>query len=80
MTWRRFHLLLCLVMVVVTLLRLASGNLIGAAVSALLAVVFGSIGLDYPLLAKLRGLIRIVRGGKRWWGGGGGSGGGNGQG
>ncbi len=67
MTWRRFHLVLCLIMVVVGVLRLASGNLIGAALALLLAAVFGSIATDYPLLTKSREAWRFVR--RHWPGG-----------
>jgi uncharacterized protein (DUF58 family) len=61
MTWRRFHLVLCLIMVVVGVLRLASGNLIGAALALLLAAVFGSIATNYPLFTKSREAWRFLR-------------------
>ena len=61
MTWRRFHLVLCLVMVVVFVLRLSSGNLIGALVAMALAALFGSIAFDYPLLSGLRRLWQLGR-------------------
>ena len=70
MTWRRFHLLLCLIMVVVGVLRLATGNIIGAAFALILAAVFGSIAAEYPLLSRLRDVWRLVR---RHWPGGKGS-------
>ena len=60
MTWRRFHLLLCLIMVVVAVLRLATGNLIGAAIALVLAAVFGAIAAEYPLLSKARDIWRLV--------------------
>ncbi|MFZ5786034.1 MAG: hypothetical protein ACOY3Y_06295 [Acidobacteriota bacterium] len=53
-TWRRFHLLLCLIMVAITLLRLITGNLIGAIIPALLAVAFGSVAANYPLTSVLK--------------------------
>jgi hypothetical protein len=66
MTWRRFHLLLCLIAVVVGVLRLVSGNIIGAVLAFVLAAVFGSIGADYPLLPRLHDLARMAY--KRWRG------------
>ncbi len=61
MTWRRFHLLLCLIMVGIGVLRLASGNFIGGVIALVLAAVFGSIAADYPLLSRLRGVWRLTR-------------------
>jgi hypothetical protein len=60
MTWRRFQLLLCLIMVVVGVLRLASGNLIGAAIALALAAFFGSLAADFPLLSRARDLWRLA--------------------
>ena len=66
MTWRRFHLVLCLIMVAVGVLRLAAGNIIGAAFALVLAAVFGSIAADYPLLPRLKDLSRLAY--RRWRG------------
>jgi hypothetical protein len=60
-TWRRFQLLLCLVMVAIAILRVITGNLIGAIIPALLAVVFGSIAADYPILSTVRRIWSRVR-------------------
>lgn len=65
MTWRRFHWLLCGLMVVVTVLRLMSGNIIGAAISLVLAALFGSIAADYPLWGRLKQARKLWR---RMWG------------
>lgn len=58
MTWRRFYLLLAGLMVVIAVLRLAMGNVIGALVPIILAVVFASTATDYPLAQRLR---------QAWW-------------
>ena len=60
-TWRRFHLLLCLIMVAITILRLITGNLIGAIIPALLAVAFGSVAANYPITSVLRRIWDRVR-------------------
>jgi len=59
--WRRLHLVLCLLMVLVAVVRLATGHLVGAVVPFVLAAVFGSIAFDFPLLSRLRGLWRLLR-------------------
>ena len=61
MTWRRFHLFLCLLMLVIFLLRLGTGNLIGAIFPLILAALFGSVAFDYPLLSRLRRLWGLGR-------------------
>ena len=61
MTWRRFHLILFAVMVAIFLLRLATGNLIGAIIPLILAGFFGSVAFDYPVLSKLRRLWWVAR-------------------
>ncbi len=66
MTWRRFHLVLCIIMVVIGVLRLATGNLVGAAFALVLAAIFGSIAAEYPLLSRLRDVWRFVH--KHWLG------------
>lgn len=48
-------------MVAVAVVRIATGNLIGALFALVLAVVFGSIGSDYPLLSRLAQCVRLVR-------------------
>jgi hypothetical protein len=60
-TWRRFHLLLCLIMVAITVLRLLTGNLIGAIIPAILAVAFGSVAANYPITSILRRIWDRVR-------------------
>ena len=61
MSWRRLHLVLCLIVIVVALLRLATGNLIGAIVPIILAVIFGSIAADYPLWPRLKKIWKLIR-------------------
>ncbi len=61
MTWRRFHMGLCIFMAVIALLRIVTGNLIGALIPGAMAVVFGSIAWDYPIFSRLRQIWRLVR-------------------
>jgi hypothetical protein len=61
MTWRRLHWLLCLIAVVVAILRLASGNILGALLPIIMAVIFGSIAADYPLISRLQQIWRFLR-------------------
>ncbi len=61
LTWRRFHLLLCLIMVAITILRLLTGNLIGAIIPAILAVAFGSVAANYPITTVLRRIWDRIR-------------------
>ena len=61
MTWRRFHLFLCVVTVVVFVLRLMSGNVIGALFALVLAAIFASVAFDFPLLSRLRRTVRLVK-------------------
>jgi len=61
MSWRKLHLILFALMAVVAFLRLMSGNILGALVPLVLAAVFGSIAFDYPLLARVRQLWKLLR-------------------
>jgi hypothetical protein len=61
MSWRRLHLVLFLIVVVVAVIRIATGNLLGAIVPLIMAVIFGSIAMDYPLVTRLRKIWRAVR-------------------
>jgi len=58
LTLRRLQIALCLVMVVVGVIRLLTGNLLGAVVPFVLAAVFASIALDYPVVSRLRQIGR----------------------
>jgi len=60
-TWRRFHLLLCLVMVAIVVLRIVSGNLLGALLPLVLAAVFASVAFDFPLMSRARRVWRLLR-------------------
>ena len=61
MTWRRFHLVLCIVCAAVAVLRIATGNYIGAIIPIVLAAIFGSIAADYPLLDRVKRSWRLGR-------------------
>lgn len=61
MSWRRFHLVLCLLMAFIAVMRAMTGNIIGAVVPAVLAVVFGSVAFDYPLIKRVRQLWALFR-------------------
>lgn len=64
MSWRRLHLMLCLIVVVVAILRLATGNIIGAIIPIILALIFGSIAANYPIVSRIRRIWRLLR--KTW--------------
>jgi len=64
MSWRQLITLLALIVAVVAVLRLATGNIIGGLVSAAIAVVLWSWAADYPLLKRLRQVWRFI--GRRW--------------
>ena len=61
MTWRRFHLVLCVICAVIAVLRIATGNYIGAIIPLVLAAIFGSIAADFPLLDRIRRIWRLGR-------------------
>jgi uncharacterized membrane protein YdjX (TVP38/TMEM64 family) len=61
MTWRRFYLGLALLMAVIAIARVVTGNLIGAVIPLLLAAVLFSSATDYPLLQRARQLWRIIQ-------------------
>jgi hypothetical protein len=61
MTWRRLHLILCLVLLLVSLFRLATGNFLGGLFTLGLAGLFGFIAADEPLRKRIRGLLRLLR-------------------
>jgi hypothetical protein len=48
-------------MAVVFVLRLLSGNVIGAIIPLVLAAVFASIAFDFPLISRVRRAWRMVR-------------------
>lgn len=58
--WRKLHLVLCVVVVAIALIRLVTGNVLGAIIPIALALVFASIAFDYPLWQRLRRLGRLV--------------------
>ena len=60
MTWKRFHMILCVFMAVVAILRVVTGNIIGAIIPAFLALVFGSIAFDYPIFSRLRRVWKLL--------------------
>jgi hypothetical protein len=61
MSWRRFQLLLCAVVAAVALIRLATGNIVGGLLSALLALGLFSLATDFPLISRARRIIRLLR-------------------
>jgi hypothetical protein len=61
MTWRRFQWLLCAAMAVIALLRLLTGNLLGALIPAILAVIFAALAADVPILQRAKQLWGAVR-------------------
>ena len=61
MSLKRLQIALCLVMVLVGVIRLVTGNLIGAILPFVLAAIFASIALDYPLISRVRQIARLVR-------------------
>ena len=58
--WRKLHLVLCVVVAAIALIRLVTGNVLGAIIPIALALVFASIAFDYPLWQRLRRLGRLV--------------------
>lgn len=61
MTWRRFQWLLCALMAVIALLRLLTGNLLGALIPAALAVIFGALAADVPIWQRAKQLWGLVK-------------------
>lgn len=61
MTWRNLCWILFILFLVVGVLRLMAGNLIGAVITLALAAYFGSIVLDYPVLKRLKQLLKLLR-------------------
>jgi hypothetical protein len=61
MTWKRFHLVLCIICAAVAVLRIVTGNYIGAIIPIVLAVVFGSIAMDYPIIKRIRQIWSLGR-------------------
>lgn len=64
MNWRRFNLLIATLMLVIALVRLATGNLIGAIIPLVLAALSYTSATNYPLLERLRQIWRLL-GGRR---------------
>jgi hypothetical protein len=48
-------------MVVIFVLRLLTGNIIGAILPLVLAAIFASVAFDFPLWSRLRKVFRLVR-------------------
>ena len=61
MTWRKFHWLLFLVVVVVAIIRIMTGNLLGALVPIVMAIIFASIAADYPLVSRVKQTWSMAR-------------------
>lgn len=61
MTWKRFHLLLCVLVAAIAVIRIVTGNYLGAIIPIILAVIFGSIAADFPILSRLRRIWRLIR-------------------
>ncbi len=61
MTWRRFQWLLCAAMAAIALLRVLTGNIVGALIPAALAVIFGALAADVPLWQRVRQLWGLVK-------------------
>lgn len=59
MTWRQLIFLLSIIVAVVAVLRLATGNIIGGVVSAGFALLLWSWAADYPLVKRLRQIWRL---------------------
>lgn len=60
MSWRRLNLILFVLMVVVGVLRLFTGNIIGALIPLAVAVYCGSVAFDYPIFTRLKQIARFV--------------------
>ena len=60
MSWRSLCWVLFILMLLVGLLRLMTGNLLGAFLPLVGAVYFGSIALDYPLVNRIKRIARLV--------------------
>ncbi|MBW2734416.1 MAG: hypothetical protein JRH20_18670 [Deltaproteobacteria bacterium] len=65
MTWRNLCWTLFILSLVVGVLRLMTGNLLGAVITLALAAYLGSVVLDYPVLKRLKQLLRLLRWRKR---------------
>ena len=61
MTWRRLHFVLFLITVVVALIRISTGNIVGAVFTILLALVFASVAFDFPLIDRLRTIWQLAK-------------------
>jgi len=61
MTWRRFQWLLCVAMAVIALLRLLTGNIVGALIPAALAVIFGAVAAEVPIWQRAKQLWGLVK-------------------
>ncbi len=60
MSWRRLNLILFILMVVVGVLRLFTGNIIGALIPLAIGVYCGSVAFDYPIWTRLRQISRFI--------------------
>ena len=60
MSWRRLNLILFVLMVVVGVLRLFTGNLLGALIPLAVAVYCGSVAFDYPVVTRARQIGRFL--------------------
>jgi hypothetical protein len=60
MSWRRLNLILFILMVVVGVLRVFTGNIIGALIPLAIAVYCGSTAFDYPIWKRLKQIARFV--------------------
>lgn len=60
MSWRRLNLILFVLMVVVGVLRLFTGNLLGALIPLAVAVYCGSVAFDYPVVTRARQIARFL--------------------
>jgi hypothetical protein len=47
--------------VAIFVLRLVTGNIIGAILPLILAAVFASVAFDFPLLSRVRRVFRLIR-------------------
>jgi hypothetical protein len=61
MTWRRLNLILFALTAVVGVLRLMTGNIIGAVISLALAAYFGSVAFEFPVIERAKQIWKIMR-------------------